>query len=73
MFTRGKCLALHHGHLMLVLVNAIMHDVVDSGFGAKIARFELVHILSSGGPQGAMGRGRFIRYFSARRCREQQQ
>jgi hypothetical protein len=40
-----KRLALHHGHLVLILVNTIMHNVVDSGFGAEIARFELIHKL----------------------------
>lgn len=70
---RREGFAFHHGHLVLVLVDAIMHDVVDSGSGAKVAWFELVHILGSGRPQSAVGRGCFVRYFSLRRRREQQQ
>jgi hypothetical protein len=31
---RWKRLALHHGHLVLVLMDASMHDIVDSGLGA---------------------------------------
>ena len=40
---RGKSLAFHHRHLMLVFMNAVMHYVVDSGFGTEIAGFELIH------------------------------
>jgi hypothetical protein len=72
-FARGKRLALHHRHLMLVLMDSIVHHVVDSGFGAQIARLELIHILSSGGPQGTMDRWRLIRYLPPRRSRQQQQ
>jgi hypothetical protein len=35
--------ALHHRHLMLVLMDPIMHYVVDSGSGTKIAGLELIH------------------------------
>jgi hypothetical protein len=38
-----KRLALHHGHLVLVLMGSVMYDVVDSGFRALIAWFELIH------------------------------
>jgi hypothetical protein len=46
LFASRKRLALHHCHLVLILVNPIVHDVVDSGFGAEIARFELIHKFS---------------------------
>ena len=42
-FARRKRLALHHRDLVLILMDSIMHHVVDSGFGAKVARFELIH------------------------------
>jgi hypothetical protein len=42
---RWERLAFHHGHLMLVLVDSIMHHVVDSGSGTKIAGLELIHNL----------------------------
>ena len=75
MLACGKRLALHHRYLVLVLMDAIMDDVVDPGFGAQIAGFELIHIrlLGPRRPQGAMARRRFIRNFPARRSREQQQ
>jgi hypothetical protein len=38
-----KRLALHHRHLVLILMDSIVHNIVDSGFGAEIARFELFH------------------------------
>ena len=34
MLARRERLALHHRHLMLVLMDAMMDDVVDPGFGA---------------------------------------
>jgi len=34
LFTDRKGLALHHRHLMLVVMNSVMHDIVDPGFGA---------------------------------------
>src|ERR1035441_4279011 len=40
---RRKRLPLHHSHLVLVLMDAIMYDVVNSRFGAEVARFELFH------------------------------
>lgn len=40
---RRERLTLHHRHLMLVLMDTVMDDVVDSGFWAEIARFELFH------------------------------
>ena len=43
LFACRKRLALDHRHLVLVLVNPIVHNIVDSGFGAEIARFELIH------------------------------
>ena len=39
----GEGLALHHRHLVPVLMDAVMHNFVDSGLGTEIARFELVH------------------------------
>jgi len=29
-----KWLALHHRHLVFILMNPIVHNIVDSGFGA---------------------------------------
>jgi hypothetical protein len=72
-FARGKRLTLHHRHLVLVLMGPSVYHVVDSGFGAEIARLELIHnFLGSRGPQGAMDCPRLIRHFSARRSRQQQ-
>jgi hypothetical protein len=45
LFAGRKRLALHHCHLVFILVDSIVHDVVDSGFWAEIARFELIHKL----------------------------
>ena len=45
LFAGRKHLAFHYCHLVLILVNPIVHNVVDSGFGAEIARFELIHKL----------------------------
>jgi hypothetical protein len=42
-FAGRKRLALHDRYLMLVLMDAVMNDVVNSGSGAKIAWFELFH------------------------------
>jgi hypothetical protein len=43
MFTRGKRLAFHHRHLVLVLMDSVMHHIVDSRLGTEIAGFELIH------------------------------
>ncbi len=43
MFAGRKRLALHHRYWMLILMNAVMNDVVDSRSGALIAGFELFH------------------------------
>ncbi len=43
MFACGKRLALHHRYLMFVLMDAIMHDIVDARSGTQIARLELIH------------------------------
>ena len=40
---RRKRLALHHGHLMLVVMDPVVNNVVDPGVRANIARFELFH------------------------------
>ena len=42
-FAGGEGLALHHSHLVPVLMDTVMHNVVDSGLGTEIARFELFH------------------------------
>jgi len=70
-----KRLAFHHGHLVLILMDSIVHNVVDSGFGAEIARFELFHklVLRSGGSQSSLACGGFIRYLPSGRRRQQQQ
>lgn len=60
-FARGKGLPFHHRYLVLVLMNALVHDIVDSRFGTKIAWFELIHRLSSCRPQGSVARGGFVR------------
>jgi hypothetical protein len=46
LFASRKRLALHHCHLVPILMDSIVHNVVNSGFGAEIARFELIHKLS---------------------------
>jgi hypothetical protein len=43
MLARRKRLAFDHSHLVPILMNPVMNDVVDSGFGAEIARFRLFH------------------------------
>ena len=45
-----KCFAFHHRHLVLVLMDTVMHYVVYSGFWAQIARFELIHKVSKLAP-----------------------
>ena len=40
---RRKGLTFYHRDLMLVLMHAIVYDVINSRFGAEIARFKLFH------------------------------
>lgn len=69
LFTSRKRLAFHHRHLVLILMNPVMHNIVNSGFRAEVARFELIHnlFLRSRRPQRSMTCPRLIGYFPARR------
>jgi hypothetical protein len=75
MLAGRESLTLYHGHLVLVLMGSVVHHVVNSGFGAEIARFELLHyfLLRLGRPQGAVGCGYFIRKLAPRWRGQQQQ
>lgn len=76
MFAGRKRLALHHRYWMLVLMNAVMDDVVNSRSGAQIAWFEFFHFQLR--PRGRLSQRRMggstdrLAHLSPRRRGEQQ-